>query len=111
MTLRNPRRNAARKAGISPQHSFALEPQCTLREAEAFKAALRAAEDSSGDFIVEAGAVERIDTAGLQLLLGLAARLQVMQRRLLWGAISPALRLGARRLGLERALGLPEATS
>lgn len=91
------------------QYSFVMERQCTLREAEAFKAALLAAEDSSGDFIVQAGAVERVDTAGLQLLLGFAARLRVTQRRLLWGEVSSALREGARRLGVEQALGLPGA--
>ena len=105
---RNVKRTASRKPA---SHSFVMERQCTLREAEAFKAALHAAEDSSGDFIVEAGAVERIDTAGLQLLLGFAARLRVTERRLVWAEVSPALRQGARQLGLEQALGLSEATA
>jgi len=90
-------------------HTFRMDKQCTVREAEAFKLALHAAEDSSGDFTVDAGAVERIDTAGLQLLLGFAARLRVMERRLVWGAVSPAFRHGAAQLGLTGALGLPEA--
>jgi anti-anti-sigma regulatory factor len=113
---RNPRtvkRGASRKpaAGRKPEvmhYTLVIDRQCTVREAEAFKLALHAAEDSSGDFTVEAGAVERIDTAGLQLLLGFAARLRTMQRRLVWCTVSPALRQGAQRLGVAAALGLPE---
>lgn len=91
------------------QYSLVMEGQCTVREAEAFKLSLHAAEDSSGDFSIDAGSVERIDTAGLQLLLGFAARLRLTDRRLVWGAVSPALRQGARQLGIDRALELPEA--
>jgi anti-anti-sigma regulatory factor len=89
-------------------HTFRMDKQYTVREAEAFKLALHAAEDSSGDFIVDAGAVERIDTSGLQLLLGFAARLRLMERRIVWGTVSPAFRQGAAQLGLAQALGLPE---
>jgi anti-anti-sigma regulatory factor len=88
-----------------------MDRQCTVREAEAFKLALHAAEDSSGDFVIDAGAVERIDTAGLQLLLGLTARLRLMERRLVWSSVSPALRNGARQLGLDAVLGLPEVAA
>jgi len=90
-------------------YTFRMDKQCTVREAESLKHALHTAEDSSGDFIVEAGAVERIDTAGLQLLLGFASRLRLMQRRLIWGSVSPAFRQSASQLGLAPALGLPEA--
>jgi anti-anti-sigma regulatory factor len=93
------------------QYSLVMERQCTVREAEAFKVALQAAEDSSGDFTIQAGAVERIDTAALQLLLGFAARLRLTDRRLVWAAVPPALRQGARQLGVERALGLPETAA
>jgi anti-anti-sigma regulatory factor len=93
------------------QYSLVMEKQCTVREAEAFKLALQTAEDSSGDFTLEAGAVERIDTAGLQLLLGFAARLRLIGRPLVWTAVSPTLRQGARQLGIDGALGLPEASA
>ena len=93
------------------QNSFVLDKQCTVREAEGFKVALHAAEDSSGDFIIEGGAVERIDTACLQLLIGFAARLRLIERQLVWAKVSPALRQGARQLGIEGALGLPEVAA
>jgi anti-anti-sigma regulatory factor len=89
-------------------HTFHMDRQCTLREAEALKLALNAAEDSSGDLTVDAGAVERIDTAGLQLLIAFAKRLELLERRLVWGPVSPAMRASARALGLAGALGLPE---
>lgn len=88
-------------------HSIRMDRQCTLREAEAFKSALLAAEDSSGDFIVHAGDVERIDTAGLQLLVAFMARLKLVDRRLVWSSVSPALRRGADQLGLAEVLELP----
>jgi anti-anti-sigma regulatory factor len=90
---------------VMPQ-AFAMEKQCTLREAEAFKAALLAAEDSSGDFVIHAGNVERIDTAALQLLAGFAARLRLVERRVIWSAVSEPLRKGAAQLDLATALGL-----
>jgi anti-anti-sigma regulatory factor len=90
------------------QHSFVMDKICTLREAEAFKSALQAAEDSSGDFVLQAGAVERIDTAGLQLLAGFAARLRLLERRLIWGSASDAFRKAAAQLGLAEALELSQ---
>lgn len=89
--------------------AFVLDSQCTLREAEAFKAALRSALDSSGDLVLDGGAVERIDTAGLQLLTSFAAHLRMAERRLVWTGVSDALRGGAERLGLGEALGLEGA--
>jgi anti-anti-sigma regulatory factor len=89
--------------------TFQMDRQCTLREAEALKLALDAAEDSSGDLVVDASAVDRVDTAGLQLLIAFAARLKLIERQLVWQGVSPALRAGARQLGLVEALGLPEA--
>lgn len=105
----NSRRRAAGKSPRKPEapaHSIALDRQCTLREAEALKSALQAAEDSSGDFVVDAGAVERIDTAGLQLLVAFAARLRLLERRLVWAAVSPVVRDGAGQLGIAAVLGL-----
>ncbi|RYG87049.1 STAS domain-containing protein, partial [bacterium] len=76
-TPRTSRRRASTKAPREPAPaSIVLDPQCTLREAEAMKVALQAAEDTSGDFVVDGGAVERIDTAGLQLLVAFTGRLR-----------------------------------
>jgi anti-anti-sigma regulatory factor len=56
--------------------------------------------------VVDGSAVERIDTAGLQLLVAFARRQKEAGRRLHWEAASPALLSGSARLGLNEALGL-----
>ncbi len=96
---------------VAMPHTFHMDKQCTLREAEALKLALHAAEDTSGDLTVDAGAVEKIDTAGLQLLIAFGKKLQLLERRLVWGPVSPALRTTAGALGLTEALGLPEVSA
>ena len=55
---------------------------------------------------VEAGAVERVDTAGLQVLLALAGTLRSQGRELRWGAVSTALIEAARLAGAAGALGM-----
>jgi anti-anti-sigma regulatory factor len=92
-------------------HHLTLPRQCTLRDAEAFRAALLAADEEPGDFVVDATSVERIDTAGLQLLVAFARRLRLHERRLVWGKPSAELLRGAARLGLTGELGLPAPES
>lgn len=58
---------------------------------------------------IDAGALTAIDTAGLQLLAALAAEARRGGIELAWQGVAPVLRDGARRLDLERALGLPPA--
>ncbi len=66
--------------------SSKLDASCTLREAADLQFSLVAA---SGDpVVVDGSAVERIDTAGLQLLVALARRQQQGGRRLEWKAAS-----------------------
>lgn len=100
-----PKKPRRRKAAEAPAN-LVLEAQCTLREAEALKAALLAAEDSSGDFVIDGAAVERVDTAGLQLLAGFVVRLRLTDRRLAWRAASTPLRDAARQLDLAQAMAL-----
>jgi len=81
-----------------------LEPSCTLRESADLQFSLVAA---SGDpVVVDGSAVERIDTAGLQLLVALARREQDAGRKLQWQAASPVVIKSSARLGLVEALGL-----
>ena len=84
-----------------------LDPRCTLQEAAQLQSRLIAA--SGNPLVVDGSAVERIDTAGLQLLVALARRQQQAGRALQWQAASPALRSCTARLGLSAALGLAAA--
>jgi chemotaxis protein CheX len=84
-----------------------LDPCCTLREAADLQFSLVAAR---GDpVVVDGSSVERIDTAGLQLLVALARSQQQQGRRLQWKAASPELLKSGERLGLIDALGLAAA--
>ncbi len=95
----------------APGATLRLAAECTLREAEALKLSLLEAEDSSGDFIIDAGAVTRVDTAGLQLLIGFARRLELTGRQLVWRDVPAPLRAIAARGGLDALLRLPEAAA
>jgi phospholipid transport system transporter-binding protein len=82
-----------------------LDASCTLRETADLQFSLVVA---TGDpVVVDGSAVERIDTAGLQLLVALARRQQQGGGRLEWKAASPELVKCGARLGLIEALGLP----
>lgn len=81
-----------------------LDASCTLRDTADLQFSLVAA---SGDpVVVDGSAVERVDTAGLQLLVALVRRQQQGGRRLEWKAVSPELMKCGERLGLIEALGL-----
>jgi phospholipid transport system transporter-binding protein len=84
-----------------------LDASCTLREIADLQFSLVVA---TGDpVVVDGSAVERIDTAGLQLLVALAHRQRQAGGRLEWKAVSPELVKCGARLGLIEALGLPAA--
>ena len=77
-----------------------------LSSVEALHAHLLAAVAAGGDVELRAGAVERIDTANLQLFCATARALQAVGRGLRVIEPSLPLLLAARRLGLTGALGL-----
>jgi ABC-type transporter Mla MlaB component len=86
---------------------LALGTDCTLREAAGLKALLLQTVSPTGQVIIEAGAVERIDAAGLQLLVAFARREAAAGRQLTWQSASDELLGAGTRLGLLAALGLP----
>lgn len=57
--------------------------------------------------VLDAGALEAIDTAGLQLLAAFVAEAQREGTQVAWQGVTPALRQGAQRLDLAGVLGLP----
>lgn len=81
-----------------------LDAGCTLRDSTDLQFTLVAAR---GDpVVVDGSGVERIDTAGLQLLVALVRRQQQAGLGLSWKAASPELLRCGRQLGLIDALGL-----
>ena len=78
----------------------------TLRDVTAFQAELAERLDDSGPVLIDASAVERIDTATLQLLAVFVRDLRADARLVEWTPCSAVLRRAAHALGLTDALDL-----
>ncbi len=90
------------------ESGLSLAPQCTLRDAEALKATLAPLLEQPQDVVIDASAVQRIDTATLQLLVAFVVTRAAAQRAVRWRAPSEALVSSAARLGLVVAMRLDE---
>jgi anti-anti-sigma regulatory factor len=97
-------------APVSPA-GLKLEPSCTLRDSIDMQFQLLAVDFGNSDVVVDGSAVERIDTAGLQMLLAFAKHQASRGKALRWSAVSPELTRGSQLLGLAALLGLPESNS
>lgn len=84
-----------------------LQADCTLREAAALKSRLLELLPGPQGATLEGGGVQRIDTAGLQLLAAFAQRERAAGRPLAWASASEVLRDAGNRLGLAAVLSLP----
>ena len=79
----------------------------TIRTITALQSELAERLDDSGSVQIDATAVDRVDTAGLQLLAAFVRDLRAEMRTVEWVGCSDALRKTAAALGLEAALCLP----
>lgn len=84
----------------------ALGAHCTLRESLELKTLLVDQLAIGRDIELDGRAVERIDTAGLQLLAAFVRELGERHHAIHWAGASPALAGAARQIGLDAALGL-----
>lgn len=57
--------------------------------------------------VLDAGKVERVDTAVLQMLYSFVTSARAAGVRVSWGEVSTEFRAGARQLGLDKVLALP----
>ena len=78
----------------------------TIRTINTLQAELAERLDESGHVQIDGAAVDRVDTAGLQLLAAFVRDLQADARSVEWIGCSAALRRAATALGLGVALGL-----
>jgi ABC-type transporter Mla MlaB component len=100
------KRAAPASRAVAVAARLTLAADCTLREAAGLKALLLQTVSPADHVIIDGGAVERIDTAGLQLLAAFARRESAAGRRLDWQSASAELLGAGARLGLLGALGL-----
>ena len=82
----------------------------TIRTITSLQTELAERLDESGPLQIDAAAVDRVDTAGLQLLAAFVRDLRAEGRAVEWVGCSDALQKAAQALGLHSALCLPGTT-
>lgn len=88
-----------------------LGVSCTLHEAAALRAACMAALESKDPPVIDGTRVERVDTAGLQVLVGFTIDCMERSLHFTWAGRSEALARGIRLLGIEALLESPGAAT
>lgn len=88
---------------------FALAAECTVADAGTLKSGLARLLDEAQTVAVDISAVQRIDTAGLQVLTAFVLDRMVQDRDVEWVGHAPALTAAATLLGLNSILKLPTA--
>lgn len=100
---------AGARSGRRPRGDGALilAAECTVAEADALKSALALRVDESEAVTLDVSALQRIDTAGLQLLAAFVRDRRTAGRTVAWRGRAPALETAAGLLGLYHMLELP----
>jgi ABC-type transporter Mla MlaB component len=90
------------------ESAVSLAAHCTLRDVAELKAALARLVELPGPVTFDGAAVERVDTAVLQLLTAFVVTRRTAGRSVRWHAPSAALLSSADRLGLGGPLQFDE---
>lgn len=91
---------------MPPPPAHALGTELTIRNAAEVRARLAPLVEAGGPVVLDAGGLERVDTAGLQLLCAFVQSLAAAGHGVSWKAASPALANAATALGLAGPLHL-----
>lgn len=99
----------------SAEHAVApavtLGANCCVKDAVALKSSLCAVVETSDSVVLDAAAVERVDTATMQLLCAFVRERAAHGRGVVWHGVPSALSDAARLLGLQSLLGLSSSES
>jgi len=90
----------------APQHEVALASNCTVKDALALKKTLVAVKDVAQAVVINASAVERVDTATLQLLCSFVRERVGKDREVTWREPSASIIQASKLLGLTELLCL-----
>jgi len=90
-----------------PSTAFALTAECLIAGASTLKQSLASLLDEPRPITLDITALQRIDTAGLQLLAAFVRERAGHDRAVEWQGTAPALTSAAQLLGLTTLLGLP----
>jgi ABC-type transporter Mla MlaB component len=106
-------KTVAAKAAASRVHagSLVLSAECTIAEAEALKTELAGRLQEAAPVTLDVSALQRIDTAGLQLLAAFVRDRRTAGRAIAWRGQASALETAAGLLGLRDMLELPGETA
>ena len=102
-----PRRPAAARAQAPRVPALMLTAECTVAEADSLKAGLTRLVNEARTVTLDVSALQRIDTAGLQLLAAFVRDRRAIARAVEWRGRAPALDTAADLLGLRGMLQLP----
>jgi len=105
----SPGTEAGLPAAISAPASatVALSAECTVSEAASLKERLAPLLEESQPVTLDVNAVQRVDTAGLQVIMAFVRERAGRGRTVEWQGAAPALTGAAQLLGLTSLLGLP----
>jgi anti-anti-sigma regulatory factor len=87
---------------------FQIPSECTVADAESLKAALAKLLTDPGAVTLDIGALQRIDTAGLQVIGAFVREREALNRPFAWSGESPAFVSAAKLLGLGALLKLQD---
>jgi anti-anti-sigma regulatory factor len=90
-------------------HSYVLSASCTVRDCIALRSALLDLLMDPMPVTIDVHAVERIDTAALQLLCAFVRDRQAAGGQILWTGRTESFSEAIRLLGLQKALAVPDA--
>lgn len=105
------KRPTPRATSADPTGPVRLAAECLIHDAPALKQQLLARMEDSGTVVLDASAVQRIDTAALQLIGAFVRDRAGRGLGIRWHAASPAFAAAARLLGLEGLLQMPAVSS
>ena len=100
---------AAPASQLSGEPIIVLAANCSVKDAAALKNSLSAVVQESTAVTLDTSAVERIDTATMQLLCAFVRDRSVRNQRVTWLGDSQVLHDAARLLGVRALLGFEEA--
>jgi ABC-type transporter Mla MlaB component len=93
-------------AGTEHKTAFAVAAECTVADAGSLKTGLAKLLDAPGTVTLDISAVQRIDTAGLQVIATFVRERESQGRQVQWRGEAPAMSNAARLLGLDALLKL-----
>jgi anti-anti-sigma regulatory factor len=87
---------------------FALAAECTIADASQLKSGLEKLLNDTEVVILDISAVQRIDTAGIQVITAFIRERESQGRQCQWQGQAPAVTAAIKLLGLDALLTLPE---